>query len=80
VNLEGVGIVISKRQICTGAIALALAVGGGSSLRAQDVLPPIPQGDITIRLLPLVTGMGAPDYATSAPGNPDRLYVVEQKG
>jgi glucose/arabinose dehydrogenase len=72
--------VISKRQICTGAIALALAVGGGSSLRAQDVLPPIPQGDITIRLLPLVTGMGAPDYATSAPGNPDRLYVVEQKG
>ncbi len=24
--------------------------------------------------------MGAPDYATSAPGNPDRLFVIEQKG
>jgi glucose/arabinose dehydrogenase len=45
-----------------------------------NVLPDIPRGDIAIHLQPIVTGMGAPDYATSAPGNPDRLYVIEQKG
>jgi Glucose / Sorbosone dehydrogenase/PEP-CTERM motif len=45
-----------------------------------NVLPDIPRGNIGVHLQPLVTGMGAPDYATSAPGNPDRLYVIEQKG
>jgi len=56
---------------CCAAIANA---------QPQDVLPDIPRGDVAIRLQPIVTGMGAPDYATSAPGNPDRLYVIEQRG
>lgn len=51
-----------------------------SRARGQDVLPPIPKGTIAISLDPIVTGMGAPDYAISAPGDPSRLFVLEQKG
>src|SRR5678815_5418659 len=50
-------------------------------VRAQaDVLPPIPRGDIAVHLQPVATGLGAPDYAISAPGAPNTLYVVEQSG
>jgi glucose/arabinose dehydrogenase len=45
-----------------------------------DVLPPIPRGDIAVHLQPVATGLGAPDYAISAPGSPNTLYVVEQSG
>lgn len=69
-----------RKQFCNVCIALVVAAWSGPFVRAQNVLPDIPQGDIAVRLLPVVTGMGAPDYATSAPGNADRLYVVEQKG
>lgn len=48
--------------------------------QGQDVLPDIPMGDIAINLTPLVTGLSAPDYAISAPGQSNRLYVLEQKG
>jgi hypothetical protein len=69
-----------RKQFCHVCTALVVAAWSGTFVRAQNVLPDIPQGDIAVRLLPIVTGMGAPDYATSAPGDPDRLYVVEQKG
>ncbi len=45
-----------------------------------DVLPNIPRGDIAVLLQPIATGLSAPDYATFAPGDPSRLYVVEQNG
>ena len=45
-----------------------------------DVLPNIPRGDIAVRLQPVATGLAAPDYAISAPGDASRLYVVEQNG
>lgn len=60
--------------ILAGSIALC------ASARAQDVLPPIPKGTISISLVPLATGLSAPDYAISAPGDTGRLFVVEQKG
>ena len=69
-----------RNQFCHVCTALVVAAWSGTFVRAQDVLPDIPKGDIAVRLLPVVTGMGAPDYAISAPGNADRLYVVEQKG
>ena len=46
----------------------------------QDVLPDIPRGNVAIVLQPIVTGMGAPDYAISPPGDLNRLFVIEQKG
>jgi uncharacterized protein (TIGR03118 family) len=43
-------------------------------------LPPITNGDIAIHLQPVATGMAAPDYAISPPGDTHRLFVVEQNG
>ena len=71
------------RCAATGlCVAAALAAVGlpSRALAQADVLPPIPRGNIAVHLAPVATGMGAPDYAISAPGEPNRLYVVEQKG
>src|SRR6185503_1515529 len=43
-------------------------------------LPAITNGDIPILLQPVATGMAAPDYAISPPGDASRLFVVEQNG
>jgi len=58
--------------------ALALA----SQAWAQQVgpLPDIQRGDIALHLQPIVTGISAPDYAISPPGDVNRLFVVEQNG
>ena len=48
--------------------------------QGQDVLPNIPRGSIAVNLTPLATGLAAPDYAISAPGDGSRLFVLEQKG
>jgi glucose/arabinose dehydrogenase len=43
-------------------------------------LPAITNGNIAILLQPVATGMAAPDYAISPPGDTSRLFVVEQNG
>jgi glucose/arabinose dehydrogenase len=62
------------------ASIVILGCASVAGAQPQDVLPDIPRGDVAIRLRTIADGMGAPDYATSAPGNPDRLFVIEQKG
>lgn len=62
------------------AAALFAVAASGTFARADHILPAIEHGDIAIRLDPIVTGMGAPDYAISPPGDMERLFVVEQKG
>lgn len=47
---------------------------------AARYLPQITNGDIAILLRPVATGMAAPDYAISPPGDTARLFVVEQNG
>lgn len=63
---------------------LALSFMAASSLQvqgqSQNVLPNIPMGDIALHLTPVATGLGAPDYAFSPPGDTARLFVLEQKG
>jgi hypothetical protein len=59
---------------------LAGGLGFTAGARAQNVLPDIPKGTVSIVLQAIASNLGAPDYAISAPGDPDRLYVVEQKG
>lgn len=51
-------------------------------VRAQQVgpLPDIPFGTTSIFLQTIASGMSAPDYAISPPGDVDRLYVLEQRG
>ncbi len=43
-------------------------------------LPAITNGNINILLQPVATGLAAPDYAISPPGDTSRLFVVEQSG
>jgi len=47
---------------------------------AQGPLPDIQPGNIAIILDPIATGMAAPLYATSPPGDTSRLFVLEQNG
>ena len=62
----------------TTTLLLPLAFSGGA--HATTVLPAIPHGDIAIALNAVATGLAAPDYAISAPGDLSRLFVVEQNG
>ncbi len=63
------------------AVSIILLVGSHQPLEAQqDVLPSIPLGDIAIGLNPVATGLAAPDYGISPPGDSTRLFVVDQNG
>jgi len=47
----------------------------------DDPIPgPIPASDVHIRLVEVASGVAAPNWATSAPGIDDRLFVVDQTG
>lgn len=61
------------------ASVVALALSPGAKGQA-DVLPSIPKGTISINLVTVASGLAAPDYAISAPGDSNRLFVLEQKG
>ena len=61
------------------AFAGVLAFTSGAKAQ-QDVLPPIQPGTIAINLQTIATGLAAPDYAISAPGDASRLFVLEQRG
>lgn len=48
---------------------------------AQNLLPgAIQKGSVNIDLKPIATGLGAPVFATAAPGNSSDLFVVDQIG
>src|SRR4051795_11245647 len=68
----------AKRRLVAGAV-LGLAILGMRAA-AGPYLPSIPKGNIALTLVPTATGMAAPDYAISPPGDTDRLFVVEQNG
>ncbi|MFM2007326.1 MAG: hypothetical protein RLZZ09_2981, partial [Pseudomonadota bacterium] len=61
-------------------VALAGSLVFAPPARAVDVLPAIPKGSIAIKLRTVATGLGAPDYAVSPPGDTARLFILEQKG
>src|SRR5712691_3590725 len=58
-----------------------LVVGiAGMQVWAGPYLPSIQKGTIAVNLQAVGTGMAAPDYAISPPGDTSRLFVVEQNG
>ncbi len=62
-------------------LATGLVVGGLNTLSpAGPFLPSIPKGDVAITLDPLATGMAAPLYGISPPGDTSRMFVLEQAG
>src|SRR3954467_6546356 len=66
-----------QRQTIIGScVAAALA----PAIVVAAPLKPIPKGTIAINLDTIATGLAAPDYAITAPGAPDRLFVLEQNG
>ncbi|OGF23673.1 MAG: hypothetical protein A2V63_00940 [Candidatus Eisenbacteria bacterium RBG_19FT_COMBO_70_11] len=69
-----------KKACFASLVALALALGSQVRAQPSDPLPDIQRGDIAVNLQPIVTGLGAPDYAISPPGDVHRLFVLEQKG
>ncbi len=46
----------------------------------EDPLPPIPFGEVHIRLETVATGLAAPNWGASAPGDASRLFVTDQNG
>jgi autotransporter-associated beta strand protein len=63
-----------------GALTLTVLILAAPADAQQDVLPNIPSGTISISLQTIATGLGAPDYAISEPGDTNRLFVVDQNG
>jgi glucose/arabinose dehydrogenase len=66
---------VGSPWLLAGLLGLTLPLNG-----QQDVLPPIPKGTIALNLTPIATGLAAPAYAISAPGDASRLFVLEQNG
>jgi hypothetical protein len=62
------------------ALLLAIAVHATRNAAADHILPEITKGSIAVRLQAVATGMAAPDYGISPPGDTSRLFVVEQNG
>ena len=71
---------IRIRTAMTPWTLATLLLGLAGAAQSTTVLPAILHGDIAVTLLPVATGLAAPDYATFAPGDASRLYVVEQNG
>ena len=60
------------------SLCVALFVSTKTTLNAQlNYLPSIPQGTIAIGLTPIATGLGAPLYGISPPGDTSRLFVLD---
>jgi glucose/arabinose dehydrogenase len=70
---------MNRRIAVTTFVSLLSCLFSDAAL-AEPYLPAIQKGNIAIRLLPVATGMGAPDYGISPPGDMSRLFVIEQAG
>ena len=57
--------------LAVAALAAVVSVAGAAGAAGASAAP---------RLRPLLTGLDQPVYVTAAPGEPGRLYVIEQPG
>ena len=73
-----------KRLLAAVASCALVVSAAGSPVAAQPVDDPIPspirEGGVQVRLEPVATGLTAPNLGISAPGDADRLFVVDQDG
>jgi glucose/arabinose dehydrogenase len=72
--------VVKYTQLICASRAAALVFALASIVQAGPFLPSIQLGSIGIHLQPIATGLAAPDYGFSPPGDTSRLFVVEQNG
>jgi Glucose / Sorbosone dehydrogenase len=71
---------MNKKWFCWFACIAFFVVAQPTLFAQGNYLPSIPQGTITIGLTPIATGLGAPLYGISPPGDTSRLFVLDQKG
>ena len=73
-----------KRLLAAVASWVLVFVSSASPVAAQPLEDPIPEpirtGGVQVRLEPVATGFTAPNWGISAPGDADRLFVVDQDG
>jgi len=67
-----------RKEVCLAIALVTLVLSAPAS--ADHILPAITHGDIAVRLQPIATGMAAPLYGISPPGDASRLFVLEQNG
>lgn len=62
--------------------ALGLAIAGSSARQAigDPIRDDVDPGPIQVSLEPVAVGLTAPNWGISAPGQPNRLFVVDQDG
>ncbi|MGB3702934.1 MAG: hypothetical protein WA997_16855, partial [Anaerolineales bacterium] len=63
--------------LITGILLVAVSIAYAAPGLLADV---IGKSSKTIRLEPLASGLTAPDFGTSAPGDDGRLFVSDQAG
>src|SRR4051812_2569468 len=62
------------------SLSAALALSAFTSTLEAVPLTPIPRGNIAINLSSVATGLGAPLYGVTAPGETNRMFVLDQGG
>lgn len=62
------------------ALALGPALATGVAWSQNSQIPIVPRGDVTIELVPVVSGLTSPVYMTHAGDGSHRLFVVDQAG
>ena len=60
--------------------SFCIDVDGDVSGIENPIPRPIMEGEISIALETVATGLTAPNWGTAAPGNPDHLFVSDQNG
>ncbi|HEV8291279.1 MAG TPA: PQQ-dependent sugar dehydrogenase [Tepidisphaeraceae bacterium] len=65
-----------RRRLLLSAALIMLTLGS----LALGQLPDIQKGSISVHLNPIATGLDAPLYGFSPPGDTHRLFVLEQEG
>jgi glucose/arabinose dehydrogenase len=69
-----------RKQHWTALISIFVVSQSAWIAQAHHILPAIAKGNIAINLEPVATGMAAPLYGTTPPGDTSRLFVLEQNG
>src|SRR5919106_1497947 len=70
---------VAALALCGFAVVTAASPAAAQPL--NDPIPnPIRDGGRAVRLEPVADGLTAPNWGVAAPGQPDRLFVVDQDG
>jgi glucose/arabinose dehydrogenase len=69
-------------RLCLAIISAAVTgfIPAAYGQLADPIPQPIPQGQVTVRLQTVATGLTAPNWGTAAPGLRNHLFVTDQDG